>query len=341
MTIAITQMIAHDIDLTKQTPSLASQVINLAGVPAVVLEFFTDHIATSLNARQVKASKFTEGNNFVQSQVINFASDISNTQEFIKISHSLTNELFRNMKTTSSTSHGALFFLMYTYQSGYYLAVMKMDPNQGIQIDKSDFSLKVQENMLPNPNDKLHKCAFIKLVDDFSDEEVHLHVLDRQQKAGEVSKYFMINFLGATEILNDKIMTDRVIKKLQEETLSIVPQKKALDFYVAVDKTFANGKNIDIDLDLEKLITPFVEEEKQRADFIEGFKTSLRSEYEDVSFQFKSEKDPTTVCYQSSDKKVKIEFPIEFFKTYITVDDSQKDKTIITISEIELKQKNK
>lgn len=341
MSLTITQMIAHDMDLEKENPTLAPNIINLTSVPAVIFDFFTKHIENSLNARQIKACLFNDASAYVQSKVKIISANVANHQLFVQETQELTKDLFLKIKGTSSRSNGTLFFLNYNYNGADYLAIMKMEQNNGIQINKSTFTLEVQENMLPNPEDKLHKCAFIKLTTDFSTESVHLHVLDRQKKAGEVSHYFMNSFLQAKEILNDKIMTKRVIEKLHDNVLAIVPEEKALNFQYAVDKMFQNGHDIDLDLDLEKLVTSYMPEEKQRADFIENFKMSLRTEYEDVKFQFKVEKEPTTVSFMSPGKEIKFEFPIDFLDTLVTVDQSQSGKTIITINDIDLQKKTK
>lgn len=108
-----------------------------------------------------------------------------------------------------------------------------------------------------------------------------------------------------------------------------------------MDKLFYNGHDIDIDLDLEKLVNPFIEEEKSRAEFIENFKTSLRTEYEDIKFQFKVEKEPTVVIFTSPGKEIKIEFPIDMFESFVTVEETDEGATIITINDIELQKKTK
>ncbi|MEK3807208.1 nucleoid-associated protein [Bacillus sp. FSL H8-0547] len=341
MSITIKQMIAHDMDLKKESPLLAPDIINLTSVPTVIFDFFTRHIQNSLNARQIKACTFNDSSTYVQTKVNVIAKNLTMTPIFVNETHELTKDLFLKMKATSSKSSGALFFLIYDIDGEDYLGIMKMDQNNGIQINKVTFSLEVQENMLPNPEDKLHKCAFIKLISDFKNENVHLHILDRQKASGEVSQFFMNSFLQSNEILNDKIMTKRVVDKLHEIAERIVPKEQVLPFQFSIDRLFQNGKEIDLDLDLEKLVIPYINEEKQRADFIESFKTSLRSEFEDVKFQFKAEKEPTVMCFNSAGKEIKIEFPIEFFGTLVKIDQSTQGKTIITIEDMELLQKTK
>lgn len=339
--ITIKQLIAHDLNLKNEKPFLLDKTINLSGVPQVVFDFFQKHIENSLNARQIKACTFADKDTYVQNKVIKIYNNINDERVFISETREMATDLFIKMKATSTKSDGTLFFMIYNKESEDYLAIMKMDPNKGIQINKKDYSLKVQENMLPNPEDKLHKCAFIKLTSDFSNEQVHLHILDRQQKPGEVSKFFMMNFLQAHEIMNDEIMTKRVINKLNEQALSIVPKESdILDFQFKVDQMFKNGMDVDLDYDLEKLVKPFIKEEKERADFIENFKKSLRDEFEDVKFQFKVVKKPTIVSYQSKGKEIKIEFPIGLkgSKIFIHKEDNELN---IRIKDIELEEKFK
>lgn len=78
------------------------------------------------------------------------AKNLTMTPIFVNETHELTKDLFLKMKATSSKSSGALFFLIYDIDGEDYLGIMKMDQNNGIQINKVTFSLEVQENMLPN-----------------------------------------------------------------------------------------------------------------------------------------------------------------------------------------------
>ncbi|MDG1601915.1 nucleoid-associated protein [Bacillus paranthracis] len=342
MTIQIKQLIAHDLDLEKTKPGFFDDIINLTSIPATVFDFFTKHITNSLNARQIKACTFNNKDTYIQTKVSNIAQNLTDIPVFIEETRDMAEDLFSKMKSTSTKSSGTLFFIIYNDTHHDYLAIMKMDPNNGIQIDKDTHTLTVQENMLPNPDDRLHKCAFVKLQKDIFIENVHLHVLDRQQTGGEVSKYFMINFLQASEILNDKIMTTRIIDKLTEEALNITPDpEKQLDFQFDVNRMFKSGRPIDIDHDLERLITPYIQEEKNRADFIEGFKLSLREDYEDVKFQFNAERDKGMfICFTSPGKEVKIEFDVNLQGDIIKVQqDKDIKKTVITIEGIPLEKK--
>ncbi|MFA2692929.1 nucleoid-associated protein [Bacillus mycoides] len=342
MIITIKQLIAHDLDLKKEKAGLFEDIINLTSIPSTVFEFFTEHITNSLNAKQIKACRFANKDTFIQRKASNITQKLTEVPVFVEETRDMAEDLFSKMKSTSTKSSGTLFFIIYNDTRNDYLGIMKMDPNNGIQINKETHTLTVQENMLPNPEDKLHKCAFIKLQTDIFSEEVHLHVLDRQQSGGDVSKYFMINFLQASEILNDKIMTTRVIDKLTEEALRIVPDEKdQLDFQFNVDRMFKSGDVIDLDHDLEKLVAPYITEEKNRADFIESFKLSLRQDFEDVKFQFTAERDKEMyVCLTSPGKEIKIEFDIELQGDVIKIkQDDINLKTIITIDGLRLDKK--
>ncbi len=174
-------------------------IFNLTTIPAVAHQFFANHIRSSLNAPQIKACRF-RGNSRVQKSVQRIAQRLDDIPLFVRETQDLTRFLFTTMKSTSSRSSGTLFFLIYSDTHSTHLGILKMDPNQGLQIDRVRHTLRVQENMLPNPEDKLHKCAFIRLGE--PSEAVHLHVLDRQQTLGDVSKFFLNTFLEADEVPN-------------------------------------------------------------------------------------------------------------------------------------------
>jgi hypothetical protein len=343
LNINIKQMIAHDINLNNESPVLFNDIINLTSVPNTVLEFFRKHIKNSLTNKQSKACKFNESVTYVQNKVIEINNHFDDISLFVKTTQEIANFLFSIMKATSTKSSGTLFFLVYDDGDKNYLAIMKMDPNNGIQIDKEKHTLIVQPNMLPNPADKLHKCAFILITESYENKDVHLNILDRQINRGEVSKYFMSTFLQASEILNDAIMTKRVVDKLFQEAEKIAPDN-AFAFQSAVTNMFSDGKDIDLDNDMEKLIKPYLHGDKDRDTFIENFKTQLIKEFDnDVKFQFTAKSEPTTIILSSPGKEVKFEFDIELLEAgIVNIDDRTKENsTIIEVKNLKLNKKYK
>ena len=334
--INIKQLIAHDLDLDKETPTLFDKIINLTTVQHVVFDFFKRHITTSLNAKQIKSCKFNDEDAYVYTKSKNIYRNLEDVSVFVDESKRLAKDLFVKMKS-STRSSGALFFLIYSIGDQDYLAIMKMDPNRGIQIDKENQKLIVHKDMLPNPEDKLHKCSFIKL-NTTEDEEVHLYVLDRQQTAGAVSRFFMYDFLQATEILNDRIMTEKVLSKLYDESISIAAEQDPLEFEYKVNQIFQSNTFIDLDNTLEGLLRDYMDNEKEVFDYIEGFKSSLREENDEVSFQFTVQRDPTTVTYVSSDKSIKIQFPLDLKENKVEVN-HENNQWSFTIKDIELSEK--
>ncbi|MDQ0158856.1 nucleoid-associated protein [Alkalibacillus salilacus] len=328
--INIKQIIAHDIDTDNDHPRLFDQIFNLTSVPNRILTFFKDHINVSLNAKQIKTSQFNS-NSIVNLKTSEIAQDLSNTEVFIQKSKELTQSLHDAIISSTSKSSGTIFFIVYDINEVNHLAILKMDPNSGIQIDKTSLKLTVQENMLPNPGDKLHKCAFIKLETNINDRS-NIYVLDRQRGPTGVSMFFMKSFLNAEEVVNDKIMTDRVIDKLYEEAPNIAPDKDPIEFHLEVDNTFSNGRHIDLDNVLDELIRPHMENEKAREEYIEGFKSSFSEEYEDYHYIFTVNKENTKVVYYTEEKDIKFEFPIRFLNDIVTIDDSNEDSVHVTIN---------
>lgn len=321
--INIKQIIAHDINTELDSPTLFDRILNLTAIPTKILKFFKDHINVSLNAKQIKTCEFEEGAK-VKNQSIRINESITDQETFVTVTKEMTQDLHRAIKSTSSNSSGTIFFIIYDLNQINYLGILKMDPSSGIQIDKTTLELSIQDNILPKPEDRLHKCAFIKLPPFAEGSEVDLYVLDRQRGPRGISKFFMNTFLQANELLNNRIMSERVISKLYDEAPNIAPGKEDIEFHLEVDKTFRNGRQIDLDHALEELIQPYMENEKQREEYIESFKQSFREEYDKYHFNFQVEKEATTVVFTSDEKDIKLEFPINILGDVVRINDPNK-----------------
>ncbi|MFB9280100.1 nucleoid-associated protein [Cohnella cellulosilytica] len=348
--LTLKRLITHGIDLTQAGPTTFDRLMPLHTVPQEVRDFFISHIESALVAKQVQACIFSEEHASVLIDCVEIAADLTDDQVFIDNSKNMTQLLFNAMYAASTTSSGTLMFLQYfdARTNSDYLAILKMDPNKGIQLDLINYQFKVQKDMLPSVNEKLHKCAFIKLDENLYDEEMHLRVLDKQQLTGEVSKFFLKTFLGAEIVINDKAMTELVGKKLSEFGVAeniVIDPKQILDFNYKIDNILSDGREVDLEADLESLFKTYIPGDADRLHKIESFKQKLLSEKENAYYQFTANKKQTVAFFADSNNKIKIQFPVSYqdhsvFVDYEDEEDGSKT-TVIRIKGVELKQKFK
>lgn len=275
-----------------------------------VTKFFINHINQAIITPQLKTCVFKDQNGDVYKNCLNFVSNLLDSGLFVEITIHMTRRLFQFMKSSSSTSSGTLIFLHYHNldTNKDYLGILKMDPNEGIELEPESISFKIRKHMLPNIREKLHKSAFIKLDEKLIQEESHLYVLDKQQKADGISKFFLDSFLNAKELKNDrsstKLFTNTLFEVIKEENIP-----SPVSFMKKVDEALVNGKHIKIDTMLEDLLHEHITGEEDRACVIERVKTQLKKKDEDTSFEFVVDKEQETVAFiQNKDKSLQIRF---------------------------------
>lgn len=180
--IEIKKVVAHHMNLNETKPTFLDKVIDIEKDElAEVIVFFENHVKKALLTGQLKTCVFKTNEDDVYKHCADLGKDVSNEKLFVRHTKSMTIKLFYNMKKTSSTSSATLIFLHYVdiETEKDYLGILKMDPNDGIELDPEHISFKVRKNMLPSIKEKLHKSAFIKMEEDLFEEETHLYVLDK------------------------------------------------------------------------------------------------------------------------------------------------------------------
>ena len=206
-------MTIHELDLVKEKGKLAENVFPVTNLSSMVEEFFIDHISEARTGKNTKSCHFTAEDTWLRGKV-NHYRDNKSEENFINLSQSITDKLFDTMKTSSSRSSGSFFIIEVLLEEEEFIALIKLDPKTRVQFEPSTLSLSIQENILPDPKEKIHKCALIRINNE-GDPSVHLYVLDKQQNQGEVSNFFMKRFLESEEIVNNEILTKEVIKKVK------------------------------------------------------------------------------------------------------------------------------
>ncbi|MFF0829013.1 nucleoid-associated protein [Brevibacillus sp. NPDC003359] len=337
----IEKMIIHQIDLKMEEPVLFNKVMDLQSIPNEALEFFSLHISNALFAKQIKTCIFTHENAAILIDCCEIASNFTDDEVFISNTQNMTHSLFNTMKSTSTKSSGTLIFIVYSLKDKKYLAIMKMDPNNGIQVDLKSYKLKVQKDMLPSVNEKLHKCAFIELDPNLWEKEIHLRVLDKQQVTGEVSKYFLSSFLESKPVMDNQMMTELVSENLRGFVVSekiVSSPTEILEFNAKVEHLLNNGNEIDLERDLESLFKTYVKGEADRLHKIESFKQKIVAANPNAYFEFVAEKSPTVATYADQDKKIKIQFPLGYVDTTVFVTYEKEDGETSTIIKIKGKE---
>lgn len=320
MATEISKMIVHKLNLAEDTPIFSDDCINLDTLDNSVeaLSFFTEHINNMRNYGFTKSCSFHGSPaNGVQNSIINIKQNEDDEYDldevFIDESKRITQKLRNEIDRTSSRSDGSIFIILCSINDVEFIGILKMDPNTSIEVTDT-LEIIVRPSMLPRPNEKLHKSALIKFIDNHNDEDVHLFVLDRQQRDGETAKFFMSNFLGARELANNSNLTTVYQRAITEEFSGIIPVDSLPQFNDEFKRTLNSGAAINIDIDLPRIIGNTVPELRD-ADFtdnIERVKNKVLEKYPDATANF--EPDPNKVIptvYRSRNKLIEIKISPE------------------------------
>lgn len=315
MPIEISKIIVHKLNLNGDDALLSNHCISLDNLDDVdsALTFFTEHIYNMRDYGYTRKCRFFGAPaNVVQNSISEVNNNLENPDEieniFIEQSRIVAQSLRNVMNSSSSTSDGSLFFLMYTLDGDNYICLLKMDPNPGIQVTR-DFNIVVRPEMLPSPNERLHKSAIIKMLDTYDDNTTHLFTLDRQRGNSEPSKFFMSDFLQARELANDINLTVQYQAAVHSELTEVIPPADFYEFSAAFKRTLNSGVAINIDEDLPRIIRDTVPALRDRdlTNEIRQVKEKVREKYPDATSNF----DPVPnkvrpTVYKNQDKSIEI-----------------------------------
>lgn len=307
--VIIEKMTIHELDLVKEKEKCAESVLPVNNLLPTVKDFFVEHISEARIGKSTKNCRFTANDTWLRGKVTEY--QLAPTENnFLELSQGVSEKLFTTLKTSSSRSSGSFFVIEASIEKEKYIVLIKLDPKTRVQFNPTTLSLSIQENILPNSTEKIHKCALIRL-DLSRDDTAHLYVLDKQQTQGEVSKFFMKNFLESEELINDSILTKEAMKKIKAELIKIVPEAKKYAILNEVDKEFTEGRLIDLESSLPRVLQKFDFEET----FIEETSKTLITEFvssnpdyqssftvvrTDTSFSFKSKNSEIFFRYNKS-----------------------------------------
>jgi len=315
--ITIKKMTIHELDLVKDRENSAENVFPVETLSSTVEDFFINHISEARIGKSTKNCHFTAEDTWLRGKV-NQYKEATTEENFLSLTQSITERLFSTMKTSSSRSSGSFFVIEAIIEQEEFIALIKLDPKTRIQFDSGTLSLTIQDNILPDSKEKIHKCALIR-IDTTEGHLVHLYVLDKQQNQGEVSKFFMKTFLESEELVNDAILTREAMKKVQSNFLKIIPEANKFELLAEIDREFAEGRNVDLHTSLPKVLEKFnfddafIEESSNNLirDFISSnpeFQSSFTVVRSDTSLKFQSKNNEIFFRYNKSIREdVKIE----------------------------------
>lgn len=299
--VIIKKMSIHELDLVKDREKCAENVFPVANLSLTVMEFFVDHISESRIGKSTKSCHFTKEDTWLRKKVHQYKEENSD-ENFLILSQNIAERLFTTMKTSSSRSSGSFFVIEALIEQEEFIALIKLDPKTRVQFDPVALSLSIQENILPDPKEKIHKCALIRT--ETGDQLVHLYVLDKQQNQGEVSKFFMKTFLESEELVNDSILTKEAMKKIKMEFLKIVPENERYLLLSEIDKEFVEGRNVDLHTSLPRVLERFGFDEA----FIDESSNSLITEFVSSNSEYQSSftviRSDTSIKFQSKNNEI-------------------------------------
>lgn len=306
--IIINRLAINALDLKTSSPTVSNSIFPLNEDHGIINDFFITHLLETREGKSTKSCKFIDKDAAIKTKVSRYESQKSD-DEFLKLSKELTETLFKIMKNSSSNSSGTFFVLEVVLKNEPCIFIIKLDPKSGVQINLETLSVKVLENILPDSNDRVHKCAIIKTVHSKDSKVADLFVMDKQQREGEPARFFIETYLQAQEILNDRIITRDVINHAKINIIDIVPEAEHHKVMEYIDKQFSNNSKIELGKSIKDILEDLVPEEKQdREIFIEKsadkFVSSYLEAHKDHQTSFVATRNDQHVIYRAEKNQV-------------------------------------
>ncbi|WP_427108457.1 nucleoid-associated protein [Lysinibacillus xylanilyticus] len=257
----INRISINAIDLSASEPMHSGKLFPIGEENKVIDDFFRTHVVDTREGKSTKSCRFIDEDATIKTKIKRFASNRSD-EEFLKLAKELTENLFKIMKNSSSNSSGTYFVLELEIDNEGCIFLIKLDPKQGVQIDYDSLTVSVLENILPDSNDRVHKCAIIRFNKP-ENEEAELFVMDKQQKEGEPARFFIETYLQAEELLNNRIMSKEVVREAKEQFVSILPDVNSNKIYDSIDREFSNGSRIELGASIRNILLDNVPENQE------------------------------------------------------------------------------
>lgn len=323
------------LNLEKSSADLATRCINLnPGDHKVFYDFFKTHIEQTRHGKITRECKFTDSDNAILTKINRYEQSKSE-ENFITFTNEITTNLFTIMKEATKSS-GSFFVLDASYNEEEIIVFLKLDPKDGVQLDPESLNIVKIKNMLPDSTERVHKCAIIKKS--YVVGSTNLFVLDRQQKAGETSKFFMSNFLQAVAIPNNNIKTVALLNELYTKIEAKLPDMDSILINTAIDSEFNNGATIHIPDTVNNIYEKLISHDTDdREILIEEYKTNFvndfTTKYKDYGLALTIDREESKVLYNATNNQILFRYNKVLNNNEVTVrHDKSTDIYTITVS---------
>jgi len=240
-----------------------------------VREILAAHVFGGLTDVQAKAATFADRRDGKACGA--FAKLLGARPRLVDVSKQLASDLYAIAATDERVSDGNVAVLLCRAVDAAgtkvsFPAVIKLDPSATLkEVEDTDpatgklrIRYEVDPNSLPSKNERVQKCAFVRVVDPKAEYE--LLVVDRQRRGETVSRFWVQDFLGAEWALDAPERTRRLYRSLKRARNDEAPQLDA-DQLAALDQVIDGavaGSSVDLDVLVAALPVP--EPSRQRID---------------------------------------------------------------------------
>ena len=306
--IKIKRIAINALDLQSSSPKVSENLFPLTDDHGIIEDFFITHVLDTREGKSTKSCRFMDDDATVKTKVKRYSQNVTD-QEFLKLSRELTENLFKIMKSSSSNSSGTFFVLEVELNEEQCIFIIKLDPKTGVQINYDDLTVVELQNILPDSNDRVHKCAIIKTVQEEEEDKAELFVMDKQQKEGEPARFFIEGFLQAQELLNDKIITREVIREAKENIIKIAPEVEENRIIETIDREFSNESRIQLKDSISNILLDTIPKDKVDRDiFIENaaneFVKNYIEKYPDHQTSFVATRNANVVIFRGESNQL-------------------------------------
>jgi hypothetical protein len=207
--IQIRRLIVHVLDNQREPLQsvLSDSECDLTGE---ITGFFAQHIEESLGDDHAKVAKF----NRADGEVKRICEEIfQRNQRFVRGSKRLAELLFAPMRQSRAISPGDLVVCLYEASSptGQFLSILKLDLSEAFthkiqrRGGRTRVQITAQENILPNPKQRLQKCAFIRPAGPDYDMVILDNQIARLHDTTGVANFFCKTFLDCELITDNQV----------------------------------------------------------------------------------------------------------------------------------------
>lgn len=337
--IIINNLAVTLLDLEKSEPTLSNKTLKLNDEShKVITDFFIKHIIQTREGNRTRECQFATPEASMITRINAYTNNKSD-ESFIDFANKTTKYLFRIMKDSNTKSSGSFFILDTTIFDEDSIVLLKLDPKTGVQLNLETLDLNQVQNMLPDSNDKIHKCAIIKTQ--YVEDEINLIVVDKQQTQGEPSQFFMQGFLQAHALPNDSKKTIAALTECYEKVTQRFPNIDEKIINNAIDTEFNNNSQVYLPQSIENIYNSILPEDYEDRDTkIDEYKNTFiqefQNKYADYGLSFKVERDEIKTTYTSKSKQIYFKYDKVLDDNEVTVKNDGDIYTITIINNDEI-----